>query len=116
MLWLLEVFPPQTLRKESYKSADEKSDVLLPADEAYLASRQAMHKTGKDAENVHNSGYNHGKNVFGSKSMVFYDNYRRDSLGLYILKLSRYSHLVIRFPGIKSIIEKIVSDFPDNPF
>ena len=75
-----------------------------------------MHKTGKDSENVHNSGYNYGKNVFGSKSMVYYDNYRRDKLGLYILKLSRFSHVLIRFPGIKKIVEKIVAEFPDNPF
>ncbi len=108
--------PPQTWRKESFKSTDEKSEVILPADEAYLATRQAMHKTGKDSENVHNSGYNYGKNVFGSKSMVFYDNYRRDKLGLYILKLSRFSHLLIRFPGLKSIVERIVSEFPDNRF
>ena len=107
---------PQTWRKESFKTPDEKSEVSLPADEAYMASRQVMHKTGKNAENVHNSGYNYGKNVFGSKSMVYYDNYRRDKLGLYILKLSRYSHLLIRFPGIKKIVEKIIEEFPDNPF
>ena len=107
---------PTTWRKESFKPTNEKSEVELPADEAYLASRQAMHKTGKDAENVHNSGYNYGKNVFGSKSMVYYDNYRRDKLGLYILKLSRFSHMLIRFPGIKKIVEKIVAEFPDNPF
>jgi len=107
---------PSTWRKESFKPTNEKSEVELPADEAYLASRQAMHKTGKDAENVHNSGYNYGKNVFGSRSMVYYDNYRRDKLGLYILKLSRFSHVLIRFPGIKKIVEKIVTEFPDNPF
>ena len=89
---------------------------MLPADEAYTTGRQAMHKTGKDAENVHNSGYNYGKNVFGSIKMVYYDNYRRDKLGLYILKLSRFSHVLIRFPGVKKIVEKIVSEFPDNPF
>jgi len=107
---------PSTWKKESFKPTDTKSEVTLPADEAYLASRQAMHKTGKDAENVHNSGYNYGKNVFGSIKMVYYDNYRRDKLGLYILKLSRFSHLLIRFPGVKKIVEKIVADFPDNPF
>ncbi len=107
---------PSTWRKESFKPTNEKSEVELPADEAYLASRQAMHKTGKDAENVHNSGYNYGKNVFGSRSMVYYDNYRRDKLGLYILKLSRFSHVLIRFPGVKKIVEKIASEIPDNPF
>ena len=107
---------PSTWKKESFKPTDTKNEVTLPADEAYLASRQAMHKTGKDAENVHNSGYNYGKNVFGSIKMVYYDNYRRDKLGLYILKLSRFSHLLIRFPGVKKIVEKIVAEFPDNPF
>ena len=107
---------PSTLRKESFKDPDGKSEVILPADEAYAASRQAMHKTGKNAENVHNSGYNYGKNVFGSIKMVYYDNYRRDKLGLYVLKLSRYSHLLIRFPGAKKIIEKIIDEFPDNAF
>ena len=105
---------PPTWRKESFESTEDKNDVILPADEAYMASRKTMHKTGKDADNVHNSGYNYGKNVFGSKSMVYYDNYRRDKQGLYVLKLSRYSHLLIRFPGIKSIVEKIVEEFPDN--
>jgi hypothetical protein len=107
---------PSTLRKESFKDNDEKSEVILPADEAYAASRQTMHKTGKNAENVHNAGYNYGKNVFGSIKMVYYDNYRRDKLGLYVLKLSRYSHLLIRFPGTKKIIEKIIEEFPDNGF
>jgi len=107
---------PETWRKESFKSTNKSTEVELPADEAYMASRQAMHKTGKDAENVHNSGYNYGKNVFGSVKMVYYDNYRRDKLGIYILKLSRFSHLLIRFPGVKKIVEKIVAEFPDNPF
>ncbi len=108
--------PPTTLRKESFDASNDKSEVILPADESYAASRQAMHKTGKDAENVHNAGYNYGKSVFGSIKMVYYDNYRRDKLGLYVLKLSRYSHVLIRFPGVKKIVEKIVEEFPDNAF
>ena len=89
-------------------------DLFIPADEAYLTSRSVMHKTGIN-ENQHNSGYNHGKNVFGSKEMVFYDNYRRDKLGLYILKLSRYSHVLIRFPGLKKAVDKLM-ELPDNKF
>ena len=58
----------------------------------------------------------HGKNVFGTIKMVFYDNYRRDKVGMYILKLSRFSHLLIRFPGLRKIVDKIVSEFPDNAF
>ena len=52
---------------------------------------------------------------FGTTEMVFYDNYRRDALGVKILKLSRYSHLAIRFPGLRSIIEKFI-ELPDNAF
>lgn len=47
--------------------------------------------------------------------MVFYDNYRRDAIGLKILALSRYSHLAIRYPGLKSIIKRII-ELPDNGF
>ena len=107
---------PPTWRKESLNSSDDASEVILPADESYSASRQTMHKISKGTENIYDLGYNYGKNVFGSKSMVYYDNYRRDAVGLYVLKLSRFSHLLIRFPELKSIIEKIVSDFPDNAF
>ena len=100
--------------KDAKTEREEVDGVMLPADEAYLTSRSVMHKTGIN-ENQHNSGYNHGKNVFGSRDMVFYDNYRRDKLGLYILKLSRYSHLMIRFPGLKKIIEKL-AELPDSKF
>ena len=100
--------------KDAKTEKEEFDEVMLPADEAYLTSRSVMHKTGIN-ENQHNSGYNHGKNVFGSRDMVFYDNYRRDKLGLYILKLSRYSHLLIRFPGLRKIIEKLV-ELPDSKF
>ena len=48
--------------------------------------------------------------------MVHFDNYRRDKAGLYVLKLSRFSHLLIRFPGIKRVVERIVNEFPDNFF
>ena len=56
-----------------------------------------------------------GTQHFGSTKMVFYDNYRRDHLGLKILRLSRYSHLAIRFPELRSVIEKII-ELPDNAF
>ena len=105
------------INENAKDAADDKKkydDLFIPADEAYLTSRSVMHKTGIN-ENQHNSGYNHGKNVFGSKEMVFYDNYRRDKLGLYILKLSRYSHVLIRFPGLKKAVDKLM-ELPDNKF
>ena len=38
-----------------------------------------------------------------------------DKLGLYILKLSRYSHVLIRFPGLRKAVEKLM-ELPDNKF
>ena len=109
--------PPPTWRKESLKS-DSKTvkNVILPADEAYLASRKGMHKSGADdlVANSKKKGVE-GTEAFGTLEMVFFDNYRRDELGLKILKMSRYSHLAIRFPGLRPVIEKIIQ-LPDNAF
>ena len=52
---------------------------------------------------------------FGSRRMVFYDNYRRDKLGMTILALSRYSHLAIRYPELQNVIKRII-ELPDNGF
>lgn len=102
------VAPPTWRRTPTDNS--HASSAMLPSDEAYLASRKSMHKAGiLEEENA----AEHSK--FGSRSMVFYDNYRRDNLGLRILKLSRYSHLAIRYPGLKNIIERLI-DLPDNSF
>jgi hypothetical protein len=99
-------------------------DLYLPEDEAYLASRASMHKSGDGVKTEPDGSVlmvekedeqPYGESHFGTRDMVFYDNYRRDELGLYILKLSRYSHLAIRFPGLKPIIEKLVK-LPDNGF
>jgi radical SAM superfamily enzyme YgiQ (UPF0313 family) len=115
--------PPPTWRKESFeKVSDSGGKPILPADEGYLASRANMHSSGNTAtlelpdeietsEDFHSEGKSH----FGDIEMVFFDNYRRDALGLKILKLSRYSHLAIRFPGLKPIINKII-ELPDNAF
>ena len=90
--------------------------MVLPADEAYVDMGKDMYKSGKQGDLVNKPEYKHGKNVFGTIKMVFYDNYRRDKVGMYILKLSRFSHLLIRFPGLRKIVDKIVSEFPDNAF
>jgi len=106
--------PPPTWRKESLNKDDETvKNVALPSDEAYLSSRKGMHMSGD--ENSGDFQQVTGSEHFGSKEMVFYDNYRRDKLGLQILKLSRYSHLLIRFPKLKPIVEKII-ELPDNSF
>jgi len=122
------VLPP-TLSKESREVMDSpKEEVYLPEDEAYLTSRASMHKTGSDQlgngfirnEEVYeddrvDTDNPYSESNFGTRNMVFYDNYRRDRLGRYILKLSRYSHIAIRFPGLRPIIEKLIQ-LPDNTF
>jgi len=107
--------PPPTWRVESLvNNSKTEKNVALPADEGYLASRKQMHISGKseyEKENIQEES----STRFGTKEMVFIDNYRRDALGLRILKLSRYSHLLIRFPKLRPIVEKII-DLPDNQF
>lgn len=106
--------PPPTWRKESLnKDHETVKNVVLPSDEAYLASRKGMHMSGDEDSGDYQEVA--GSEHFGSKEMVFFDNYRRDKLGLQILKLSRYSHLLIRFPKLKPIVEKII-ELPDNSF
>ena len=96
--------PPPTWRKESLnKDHETVKNVVLPSDEAYLASRKGMHMSGD--EGSVDSQKVAGSEHFGNKEMVFFDNYRRDKLGLQILKLSRYSHLLIRFPKLKPIVD-----------
>jgi hypothetical protein len=105
--------PPPTWRSD-VKHVQPKQSTMLPADEAYLVSRSSMHESTRDAsENTDQDVISYSK--FGSRSMVFYDNYRRDSIGSKILVLSRYSHLAIRYPGLKNIISRLI-EFPDNGF
>ncbi len=131
---------PPTWRKESLAVIENSmNNVLLPSDEAYLASRKTMHLSGKTAviekpktdqasalqskavlanaisKATSTTKKIEGTDKFGDIEMVFYDNYRRDKLGLQILKLSRYSHVVIRFPGLRPIVEKLIT-LPDNAF
>lgn len=51
--------------------------------------------------------------ALGSRDMCFYQNYRIDKEGQLILKLSRFSHLAIRFPILRSIIKQLIK-LPDN--
>jgi len=112
--------PPPTWRQESLvdDGAGPAASVMLPADEAYQVSRASMHKTGNvqdEATQKNQQAALAGETVFGRTKMVFFDNYRRDRLGLKILHLSRYSHLLIRFPQLRPIVEKII-EMPDNWF
>ncbi|MBM3555356.1 MAG: radical SAM protein [Alphaproteobacteria bacterium] len=103
--------PPPAWRRAEVDEKDVGPAAILPADEAYMASRATMHKSGGDRQTENSDDHSY----FGSRSMVFFDNYRRDNLGLKILKLSRYSHLLIRFPELRVIVEKII-ELPDNAF
>jgi anaerobic magnesium-protoporphyrin IX monomethyl ester cyclase len=116
--------PPPTWRKESFDNIASASEgIALPEDEAYLTSRSDMRSSGGSTDTLElpiaaTSVEEKEPTVssrFGTTEMVFYDNYRRDALGVKILKLSRYSHLAIRFPGIRPIVEKII-ELPDNAF
>ncbi len=51
--------------------------------------------------------------ALGSRDMCFYQNYRIDEEGQTILKLSRFSHIAIRFPALRPLIKKLIK-FPDN--
>ncbi len=51
--------------------------------------------------------------ALGTRDMCFYENYRVDKEGETILKLSRFSHLAIRFPMLRPLI-KLLLKLPDN--
>ena len=71
--------------------------------------------TGPGAEAGPGDEHPPGWSRFGSVESVFYDNCRQDRLGRKILNLSRYSHLAIRFPGLRGTIERLI-ELPDNRF
>jgi len=103
---------PPAVRPESINySVSKGSSMDLPVHESYSSSRATMKSTDRFSSIA---GADSGT-VFGSQKMAFYDNYRRDEIGMKILKLSRYSHLAIRFPDLENIINKII-ELPDNPF
>ncbi len=51
--------------------------------------------------------------ALGDRDMCFYENYRIDEEGELILKLSRFSHLAIRFTKLRPLIKKLIK-YPDN--
>lgn len=51
--------------------------------------------------------------ALGTTDMCFYENYRIDAEGKTILKLSRFSHLAIRFPSLRPLIKQLIK-LPDN--
>lgn len=51
--------------------------------------------------------------ALGSIDMCFYQNYRIDEEGQRILRLSRFSHLAIRFPILRPLIKRFIK-LPDN--
>jgi hypothetical protein len=53
------------------------------------------------------------KLALGTRDMCFYENYRVDEEGMIILRLSRFSHLAIRFSILRPVI-KLLIKFPDN--
>ncbi len=52
--------------------------------------------------------------ALGTRDMCFYGNYRNDEVGKLILRLSRFSHLAIRFPTLRPLIKQLIK-LPDNP-
>lgn len=53
------------------------------------------------------------KLALGNRDMCFYETYRCDHEGKLIQRLSRFSHLAIRFPTLRPMI-KVLINFPDN--
>ncbi|MCK5214135.1 MAG: radical SAM protein [Candidatus Omnitrophica bacterium] len=53
------------------------------------------------------------KKALGTRDMCFYENYRVDEEGQMILRLSRFSHLAIRFPFLRPLIRQLIK-LPDN--
>ena len=51
--------------------------------------------------------------ALGTRGMCFYENYRIDEEGNLILRLSRFSHIAIRFPVLRSLIKMLIR-IPDN--
>lgn len=51
--------------------------------------------------------------ALGSRNLCYFQNYRVDEEGHLILKLSRFSHLAIRFPALRPLIKNLIK-YPDN--
>ena len=55
----------------------------------------------------------HKNLALGTRDLCFYQNYRSDKEGELILRLSRFSHLAIRFPVLRPMIKGLIF-IPDN--
>ena len=51
--------------------------------------------------------------ALGSRDLCYFQNYRVDEEGQLLLRLSRFSHLAIRFPALRPLIGKLIK-LPDN--
>lgn len=51
--------------------------------------------------------------ALGTRDFCFYENYRIDKEGAELLKLSRFSHIAIRFPALRPLIKQLAK-LPDN--
>lgn len=73
---------------------------------------EAVQKSAPGRERIEK---NYKKLPLGTRDMCFYENYRIDEEGQLILKLSRFSHVAIRFPALRPVINALIK-FPDNFF
>ncbi|MCD4830518.1 MAG: B12-binding domain-containing radical SAM protein [Anaerohalosphaeraceae bacterium] len=69
----------------------------------------------KDEVQIINDSEAYRDLALGSTNLCFYQNYRTDKEGQFILRLSRFSHLAIRFPKLRPIIKQLIK-LPDNIF
>lgn len=81
----------------------KKEEVSAKELPAILQKKGTIGKESKEYEKL----------ALGTRDMCFYENYRVDKEGDTILKLSRFSHLAIRFPILRPLI-KLLIKLPDN--
>ncbi|MHC4596462.1 MAG: B12-binding domain-containing radical SAM protein [Planctomycetota bacterium] len=83
----------------------------------YKAEDIGTRELPKNLQNKTSDGQDNKKDyrelALGTRDMCFYENYRIDEEGKTILKLSRFSHLAIRFPGLRPLIRQLIK-LPDN--
>lgn len=72
---------------------------------------EALQKTEMEKKSKDHRDYK--KFGLGTRDMCFYENYRIDEEGKLLVRLSRFSHLAIRFPILRPLIRQIIK-LPDN--
>ena len=80
-----------------------------------VSSQELPEALQKDEIKVIDDGSAYRSLALGSTNMCFYQNYRTDKEGELILRLSRFSHLAIRFPKLRPLIRLLIK-LPDNIF